>query len=241
MLLLLLVLLAAPFAAAVRPHDFKTCAQSSFCRRLRSLPERVNAAGKPSPYALTHAHHDPADVSGPASWTFPLKTELHPEVGFALTLDILAAGEGIARVRVDEVGSTTQWKRYNETARWALVDEALTLANKADIKFASHASNTVISYGPKGTLQVELQHSPLRITFKQHNKPVMVMNERSLFHMEHFRAKPAVVAAVSEGTEGAQVPLNKRHDTTWFEGEPDHELFEESFGKWRDSKPKGRW
>ncbi len=227
---------------AAKHGDFKTCSQSSFCRRLRSLSTRAEEKGFHSPYDLIHARHDTTDEDGPATWIFPLKTELYPEISFELRVDVLAAGDGIARLRVDEVDSKTQWKRYNETAKWALIDAEPAVAQKSSVKFSSGPSTTTISYGDAQSLSLVIEHSPLKITHRRDGKPVMVINERGLFHMEHFRTKEEPVKV--EG-EQEQIHMHAGVDTTWFEGTPDHELFEESFGKWRDSKPKGeslaRW
>jgi mannosyl-oligosaccharide alpha-1,3-glucosidase len=240
-LALVLLSLVSPIiltAHAAKHGDFKTCAQSSFCRRLRSLSSRAEEKGFHSPYDLVHAKHDPADLAGPATWTFPLKTELYPEISFELQVDVLAAGDGIARLRVDEVGSNTRWKRYNETAKWALLEAEPTLAEKSSVKFASGASSSTISYGDNHSLRLVIEHSPFKITHQRDGKPVLVINERGLFHMEHFRTKEEPERVKVEG-EQEQVHMHAGEDKTWFEGTPDHELFEENWGKWRDSKPKG--
>jgi alpha 1,3-glucosidase len=164
---------------------------------------------------------------------FPLKTELYPEISFELKVDVLQAGDGIARIRVDEVNSKTPWKRYDETPKWALVDAEPAVADKSEVKFESHASTTVISYGEGHSLSLVIQHSPLKITHKRHGKTIMIINERGLFHMEHFRPKEP------EAHPEGQVTIHEGMDRTWFEGEADKDLFEETFSKWTDSKPKG--
>ncbi|MDA4805653.1 hypothetical protein NY486_07085, partial [Enterobacter hormaechei] len=75
----------------------------------------------------------------------------------------------------------------------------------------------------------------------------VVFNERSLFHVEHFRTKPepkpeAVEGEAAEGDSaaGEQVVLAvpETLDRSWFEAD-DNELFEERWKQWTDSKPKG--
>jgi alpha 1,3-glucosidase len=232
----------APAAFAVKSEDFKTCSQSSFCRRLRSIATRQAEAGNTftSPYSVESCS-TPRDK---ASWTFPLKSSLYPEVNFELKLDILAKGDGIARVRVDEVGSKTQWKRYDESARWALLDAEPELASLASVSVESpSASVTVLRYGPEGSrLSLQIEHSPLKITQLRAGKPQIILNDRGLFHMEHFRTKEqqeAEQVKVEEGGDQAAFAAGQKIDRKWFEGEPDSELFEERFRKWTDTKPKG--
>jgi alpha 1,3-glucosidase len=243
-LLLVLVTIGSTTRAA-KHEDFKTCSQSSFCRRLRSLPERAQASGFHSPYSLGDGHFTDDKHRDRASWTFPLNTELYPEITFALTVDFLAKGDGIARLRVDEVGSKLPWKRYNEAGKWALVDPEPALASVGSVKRVSSRERTHFKYGNKSELELVVDHAPFKVTFRRNGEDVMYVNERNLFHMEHFRSKEETPAQVEGGdaaaTSDQQVfsASTGKKDTTWFEGEPDKELWEERFSKWTDSKPKG--
>ncbi|WOO82688.1 Glucosidase 2 subunit alpha [Vanrija pseudolonga] len=244
--LALLALIAAPATTAVKKEDFKECAQTSFCRRLRSIAGRQEAAeaDKPgsfaSPYTVGSAVHTPGIDTGASSWTFPLKSSLYPAISFSLRVDALAGGS--VRVRVDEVGSSTKWKRYNETARWALLDAEPALSSTASISTANGVST--LAYGDGLTL--EITHSPLKIVQKRNGAPQVVFNERSLFHVEHFRTKPepmpeAVEGEGAEGDAGAEqvvLAAPETPDRSWFEAD-DNDLFEERWKQWTDSKPKG--
>lgn len=276
----LLLLLALP-AQAVKREDFKECGQTSFCRRLRALSSKYDAAESASPGSFQSPYTlGPASPSssysasafgavskGDASWTFPLTSSLYPDISFELRVDILAAGdEGIARVRVDEVGSASPWRRYNETARWVLLDAEPKLASSS-AKMTSKNGVTTITYGEKGSLSLEITHQPLRIVQKRDSVEQVVFNERALFHMEHFRTKeiemPEVVKT-AEGEEGEptaevkaepgspdvkvelespppeeQKVFENQIDRSWFETE-DNDMFEENWKRWRDSKPKGK-
>lgn len=238
-LLLLATLSSTTWAA--KHGDFKTCSQSSFCRRLRSLSERSQAEGFQSPYSLEEGKHSSGSQQDGASWTFPLNTELYSDIKFALTVDFLEKGDGIARLRVDEVGSKLPWKRYNEAAKWALVDAEPALTSVGNVKKVSSKDQTVFKYGVSGQLGLVIDHAPFKVTFRRGGEDVMYINERNLFHMEHFRSKEETPAQVDGGSEDQQVfsAGSSKKDTTWFEGEPDGELWEERFSKWTDSKPKG--
>ncbi|WWD16176.1 hypothetical protein CI109_100601 [Kwoniella shandongensis] len=232
------LLLLLPFTLAVKREDFKECAQTSFCRRLRSLAGRQESAPQGtfhSPYSLS----DPVAVTNEGgSWTWPLRSELYPSVRFELRVDVLAEGDGIVRVRVDEVGSTTPFKRYNETAKWALLTPNPATSSAATLK--SSSGKSVITYGPSSShLSLEIAHSPLKITQLRKGKPEIVFNERSLFHMEHFRVKEIEKIEENVGGEGEQMVLKGGEmDRSWFE-ESDADMFQEKWKQWTDSKPKG--
>jgi alpha 1,3-glucosidase len=78
----------------------------------------------------------------------------------------------------------------------------------------------------------------LRITQLRNGKPEIVLNDRSLFHMEHFRIKEQekVEEVMSEGEQ--MVLKGGEMDRSWFE-EHDVDMFEEKWKQWTDSKPKG--
>jgi alpha 1,3-glucosidase len=218
----------------VKHEDFKTCSQSSFCRRLRSIGTRQSEAPKTfsSPYSLGQ----PIASTNEASWTWPLQSGLYPGISFELRVDVLAEGDGIVRVRADEVGSSTPWKRYNETAKWVLVDKNPAISTSSAVKLLSSRGVDTITYNDGLSIQVE--RSPFKLTQLRNGKPEIVLNDRSLFHMEHFRNKE-LEKQEEILSEGEQVVLKGGEmDRSWFE-EHDKDMFEEKFRSWTDSKPKG--
>ncbi len=224
--------------AAVKPEDWKSCSQSSFCRRLRGIGSRQATAPTGSfhsPYSLGASVATAGTASDEASWTWPLKSSLYPEISFELRVDVLAKGDGIARLRIDELRSETPFNRYNETARWALLESEPPLGFA---KLSSSSGKSTISYGPATSFSLEISHSPLKIVQSRNGKPEIVLNDRSLFHMEHFRIKELekIEEDVSEGEQ--MVLKGGEMDRSWFE-ETDEDLFEERWKKWTDSKPKG--
>lgn len=204
-------------ALAVKLEDWRKCSDSSFCRRLRSIPERVESNSLTSPYTAGQLS---SEESG--SWTLPIHSSLYPDIRFALQVDILDTN--VARIRMDEIGSSTPFKRYNETAKWVLLETEPKLSTSA--KVVSGESSSTISYGDG--LSLEIQHTPLKITQLRDGKAEVVINERSLLHMEHFRIKSIE---------------SQEERTTFTDGSfesHDEGMFEERFKKWTDSKPKGR-
>jgi alpha 1,3-glucosidase len=236
MLLLWLLALLPLLTLGVKHEDFKTCSQSSFCRRLRSIGTRQSESPKSftSPYSLGEPV---AASSGDASWIWPLQSGLYPEISFELRVDVLAEGDGIVRIRADEVNSSTPWKRYNETAKWALINEEPTISSDPRIKLSSAKGIDTITYNDG--LSIQVQRTPFKLTQLRDGKPEIVLNDRSLFHIEHFRIKE-IEKQEEVISEGEQMVLKGGEmDRSWFE-EHDKEMFEEKFRSWTDSKPKGQ-
>ncbi|WVQ99011.1 hypothetical protein IAU59_006143 [Kwoniella sp. CBS 9459] len=231
----LVLAMSLPAVMGVKSEDFKTCGQTSFCRRLRSIATKQEAAADgsfTSPYSLS----EPSPLTEGA-WTWALKSALYPEISFELRVDVLEQGDGIARIRIDEKDSTTLFKRYNESARWALLDANPPLSTSATLK--SSGGKSIISYGPASSgLSLEVTHSPLKITQLRNGKPEVVFNERSLFHMEHFRIKDVEKVEEILSDSEQMVLQGDQMDRSWFE-DSDSEMFVEKWKKWTDSKPKG--
>ncbi|KAA1470514.1 alpha-glucosidase [Dentipellis sp. KUC8613] len=217
---------------AVKSHDFKTCAQSGFCRRGRALAERAQATGEAwrSPYSVDGT----SVVVAPheAAFTASVKSSLYPDINFGL--DVRVQDDGVVRVRMDEVGGLR--KRYDEAASWALVHEPTV---SQDIKWTVGRKDVRAVYGPKKDIEVVIEYAPLRVVLRRNGKEQVVVNGRGLFHMEHFRKKEEekTVEAGEEGSDEQKVmEVNPR---AWFEGDTEDAYWEESFSSNTDSKPKG--
>lgn len=208
-------------AKAVKHGDFKTCAQSGFCKRNRALADQATAAGasRTSPYELDA--NTVALKDGVLTATI-LKNIGEENVELPLVFSFL--DNGVARVTIDEAkrmtgqielrhGSTARKERYNEAAKWALVGGE-NFHKDAIIK--TEDGVTSVAYGPAG-YQVKITHKPFSVKFLKDGEAHVVLNERSFMNIEHWRPKP-------EDSDG-----NKGDDTWW----------EEAFGGNTDSKPRG--
>jgi alpha 1,3-glucosidase len=237
----LLLLISLPFISAVKEHDFKKCNQSGFCRRGRALASRAEEAGPKkwkSPYTL-----DSSTVSYSNNKSIlkaRVKSSLYPDIKFELEVRIHK--DGVVRIRMDEVGGLKQ--RYNEAASWALIKEP-ELKSSVSWKSAADGREIVASYD--NGLQLRITSDPLVITLFRGGKEEIVLNGRGLFHMEHFRTKdvpaPEDVEEQKVTDEGSDQTVisaeTKIKETAWFEGDSEDAYWEESFGTWTDSKPKG--
>jgi len=232
------VLLSVHGCSAFKSQDFKTCSQSGFCRRGRALSERAKDAAKSwtSPYSV-----DPTsiNVSGhQAELTATVQYSLNPGIKFGLEVRIHE--DGVARVRMDEVGGLR--KRYDEAASWALIGEP-KLGNR--VKWITGKKDVKAVYGDKNENEVVVSYQPLRVSLLRNGKEQIVLNGQGLFHMEHFRNKseplPEPATVEGEDSVGEQVPLKAENPHAWFEGDTEDAFWEETFLSWTDSKPKGNY
>ncbi|KZO90577.1 glycoside hydrolase family 31 protein [Calocera viscosa TUFC12733] len=228
-----------PTTAAVKSHDFKTCAQSGFCRRGRALASRAAQAGADwdSPYSLLQEGLE-VDSAG-STLRGRVQRSLYPHIKFSLQVDVLK--DGLFRVRMDEVDGLK--KRYDEAAKWSLVGEPELGSAKWEKGHKQVMAVSSTKDGEKVELQIE--YSPLRISMWQGGKETITLNGRGLLHMEHFRLKedpPApTVEAAAEGDEQTvlEAPAPAERPSAWFEGADEDGYWSESFGGHTDSKPKG--
>lgn len=218
---------------AVKRQDFKTCAQSGFCRRNRARADRAVARGSAwtSPYSV---RGQPTFDRGTLSAS--LGNALFPDIGFSL--DVAFATDGTARIRVDEKNGLRQ--RYNEAARWTLISDPVL---DADVTVEHGKGETRVTYGKAKENVFLLEHLPIKVTFFREGQPHIVLNERGLFNMEHFRLKSVGEAVqVQDGDATAEQKVNVKVEDEAYEGFADENedgMWEENFGGRQDTKPKG--
>ncbi|CAO1625705.1 unnamed protein product [Parajaminaea phylloscopi] len=239
-------------ASAVRVHDFKKCHDSSFCRRLRRLSKHAdnNTAFK-SPYTLSKPTFD----SSTSALTARIHSALHPDIDFELKF--VFHQDGTARTVMDQVGQTYKgWKRYNEAGKWAYEHQPV-LAEAGTVSVVETDGITRVSFGPDASHGLEIIHQPFKATFSRNGQPQIVLNDRGLLHMEHFRPKPesSPKAEAEEGSVESDASqglvFQKRQSferaghpsdlsQTWAEFEASDEgEWEESWSGRQDTKPKG--
>jgi alpha 1,3-glucosidase len=234
------LVLLTEFVDAVKRQDFKTCSQSGFCRRTRALADRQESHKSKwqSPYSLTSPKFDSgvyrADVAN----------ALFPDIQFSL--EIRFHSDGVARVLVDQVRGLRQ--RYNESAIWALKHDPTIETDKNAFHVQIGGDESVIKYA-HGRHEVHVAHDPILVTFYRDSQPQVVLNERGLLNLEHFRTKP-VEAQVGEAPDllvqdSAAVEEHMKEEPNthfpYFLDENEEGMWEESFGGRTDTKPKGTY
>lgn len=230
----LLLLVSTPVTVAFKASDFKTCSQSGFCRRGRALAARAkeNVDTWRSPYSV-----DPQSISlasGKASLTAAVKSTLYPDVKFGL--EVRLHEDGVVRVRMDEVGGLK--KRYDEAAKWALAVEP-SISAHSQWKVGASSARAMIG-GPKMGHEVVVEFKPLRVVLNKNGREQVVVNGRGLLHMEHYRNKAVEEPKVEPPEGGETQEVLKINPNAWFEGDSEDAYWEETFGSWTDSKPKGK-
>lgn len=211
--------------------SFKTCAQSGFCSRNRALADRAAAHAKEwsSPYTLGELHPQ----GSTSSFAADLKNNLFPDINFSLLLDF--TDDGHVRVRVDEVQGLRQ--RFNEAADWTLVATP-ALADQSKIQTKLGSKQSEFKYGINQNQRLVMDHAPLKLTFERDGQQQIVLNERGLFNMEHFR-RPS-----SEADQNDQPATDERHQKArqaypHFLPENEDGMWSEKWSTHTDSKPKG--
>lgn len=141
LLLASLLLFTSP-TQAVRYNDFKKCADSSFCRRLRRLSSYTSSVKNfSSPYSLPSSSSPPSFDARTATLTSPIRSALYPDVQFEVSFTFHRDGTG--RVRMNQVGERySGWKRYDEAAKWAYEREPI-LAGEGEVDVQHKAGETV--------------------------------------------------------------------------------------------------
>lgn len=231
----LLVIQSLPTSTAVKRHDFKTCDQSGFCRRNRALADRAGEAGASwqSPYEV----HAPEFSGG--SFRAAVSNALFPQIKFSLELRFQK--DGTARVLMDEVDGLRQ--RYNEAAKWTLVGEPAVEENEARYEANVKETFATIKYNG-GQNEARIDYKPLTITFFRDGQPHIVLNERKLFNMEHFRVKtvgnqPEELVVEDPEHPDEQLVVVQNEAFPGFLPPTEDGMWEETFNGKTDSKPKG--
>ncbi|KAB0792317.1 hypothetical protein PPYR_14276 [Photinus pyralis] len=189
-LLILSTLIACGFA--VDRNNFKTCEQSSFCRRLR--------ATKPSDtkYELNLSSLQISDNA--------IESELvDKEADVSLKFAITALADSTFRVFVDEIKPLHP--RYQ-------VEGVLNGEPQVARLELLQRTNEEISIR-SGDNKVVIKALPFKIEFYSGGKLVTVFNGRGLFNFEHLRAKPAEEGAAAD--LGDEAPKESIDPGAWSE------------------------
>ncbi|CCG83801.1 protein of unknown function [Taphrina deformans PYCC 5710] len=228
----------------VQKQDFKTCKQSGFCRRNRALASKASRLGAQhvSPYRL-----DPSTVKleHGSLEGIVYKTINTTTSDIALPLHISFLKSGAVRVTLDEQRRRDldialpagkehliNKARFNEAEKYAIaggldVDESITTIK-------SHDDGFNIQYGPGKTYEMGLSFKPLKIVFSRDGETEIILNDRGLMNLEHWRSKEEVPE--KDSNEPAEMAELEK-----FSDEEDERagMWEEDFNGKHDSKPRG--
>lgn len=187
----LIHLIATP-ASAVDHSVFKTCTQSSFCRRCRTLQpgtSAFNVVASTAPETVDTSTVRVALVNSANS------------VQFVLTVQALEANT--FRVQIDEKTPLYTRYRLEDALKGTPVGVAMTVS-------ANDATKVTLT---AGTNRVEISKQPLRLDFYENNVLAVTANGRGLMRFEHYRTKPAAGSATGSSIEVINSARNSYGDT----------------------------
>lgn len=207
---------------AVDHRNFKTCDQSSFCKRNRYLADQKAPRDK---YLFDTSQLFLKDGLLEA---IVLKM---PEFGsqiIHLPISISFLKTGVVRIKIDELqrqkgdidlpgDSKLRKERYNETEKWTIIsglEYDLTVQN-----YSEKSGSTVVNYGPDNAFMLEITHDPFKISFYKNGNLEILFNEHGYLNFEHWRPKSAKKGGSNDSYE--------------------FNIWEESFNGIHDTKPLG--
>ncbi|XP_048585965.1 neutral alpha-glucosidase AB isoform X2 [Nematostella vectensis] len=226
--LLVIVLTVTP-SLCVDKNNFKTCDQSSFCKRNRALQ-----AGE-SPYVLVKESLSKTDSVIEA-------TVLNTKTNVELHLSLSTLEKNTARFKINELKPIRP--------RYEVKDALKTEPKLVSYKITKEEANSMhVSFDENSNIIVT--YKPLRLDFLVGNEVVVSINTRGLLNFEHYRAKkvgeppkeeplqPAPPGPPSiEGDEPNEE--QKQEEEKVVEDEKHEEgMWEENFKEHHDSKPRG--
>ncbi|XP_015112799.1 neutral alpha-glucosidase AB [Diachasma alloeum] len=205
------------FAGAVDRNNFKTCEQSSFCRRCRKVE-----AGK-TPYEVV-----PMTVTQNGS---TLQADLfNKDTGVNFILQLTALKDNIFRLHINE--KSPLHKRYE--VENALQDHP----RQAELNIAeSQSDHVTVTSGPSKAI---IHFSPFRVDLYSDDHLVVSANARGLMRFEHLRTK--TVKQPDDDSSNNKNPEETEASSPEYPGdgaEDDPGAWEENFKSHQDSKPHG--
>ena len=224
----------------VKHENFKTCDQSGFCKRNRAFADEATSRRSSwvSPYRIDAKGLTVKEgqVVGTILKTLdnsnevirlPLAVSFFKSGSVRVTVDEEKRQKGVIELRHD---SKARKERYNEASKWAIVGG---LDLDRSVKGTIEKESTVVNFGPDGSYQAVIHHSPFGVDFLKDGHAHVKLNSQGFMNMEHWRPKIEKVSEEpKEGEEAKEVEIVDvtADESTWWE---------ESFGGNTDSKPKG--
>ncbi|XP_053575926.1 neutral alpha-glucosidase AB isoform X2 [Bombina bombina] len=212
-------------ALSVDRSNFKTCDQSSFCRRQRKLQPGS------SPY---RALLGSAELSGDR---FSVKL-IDDKNQVSLLLEVFGLDGNMTRIKINEINPLKP--------RYEVPDVLIEPPRPAELQVSGQDDNTLeLSLGTTGhTLLVT--GTPFRLDILAGQDLVLSVNSRGLLHFEHLRQRKDTDSEKHEVSPESEEPNAGEPETPKEEEEESKKAEEEEPGMWdetfkthTDSKPNG--
>ncbi|KAL1918966.1 uncharacterized protein VTP21DRAFT_2347 [Calcarisporiella thermophila] len=202
------------FVTAVKREDFKTCEQSSFCRRNRAYADL--AAERESPYVV-----DPKSLSLTDGI---LRGDVrNTQTDILLEFELHLLQDRTARLRVQEKQPLKP--RFDGLKDFVLVKQP---SHATQTRLVKKGDNTEVLFGE--SLKVVIENAPFRMLFLDKDEPIISFNDRGFFNYEHLRHKKEAPPLVMQQEGAADTNTEKAEDDgSW----------EETWKGSTDTKPNG--
>jgi alpha 1,3-glucosidase len=218
--------------SAMKPQDFRTCAQTSFCRRNRAYADKATTGSFISPYNVVK---DTINIENGIVSGELINTD--NEVSFIFEIHLLI--NNIARIRINEKYPLKP--RYDGAKSWSLIQEPSNTLEYTEDPSTGKDGVTSLSFGVDRNHKVIIHHIPFHVELLINDEPVIVFNNRGFFNFEHLRKKddpvnqPEELLVQSENNaEQVEIQTEEKKEEKQEEG-----LWEETFNGKIDLKPNG--
>jgi len=219
--------------------------QSSFCRRNRALAEQITSnAHYASPYSLaSEVFVRNGILTGKIFKTIKKGVE---QIELPIAIRFLKSG--VVRVTIDEKrriegdielpegNNRVRKQRYGGAAESVLIGgKQLDMAVN---KYWRNDNTTRVRFGSKVDMDLILHHYPFKMELMRNGTVHVVLNERNLFNMEHWRPK-----SIKKEEQQAKEGEAGDEQMTIVDGDSEEVdedgMWEESFNGKTDTKPRG--
>lgn len=224
---LIVLLVWAIVASAMKKEDFKTCSQSGFCQRNRAYADEVLSHHNDfySPYTLlqdtiqfneddTKGSHIKADIE-------------NTDTKIIFTLDVTLLQDNTARVQVNEKSPLRP--RYADHARYTLQQDPTSVN---PLKMDKNTKTGDVTLTLDDTRKLVITSQPFKMDFMVNDVPIITLNDRGFFNFEHLRTKDTHTPKMIKQANSEGIMEEK-------EAESEGTMWEETFKTWTDPKPNG--
>ncbi|KAJ1994279.1 glucosidase II [Coemansia spiralis] len=192
--------LLSQVAQAVKRDEFKTTEEIAFYRRHQAFAETVLQAEPASQENSSEIPHgaSPYTVVGGSvhlDGHTLIATVQHASAKVPLRVEVIFLKNGTVRVRAQEENPLLP--RYDDTQKHVLREEGnnLEYASANDLDHHYRIVNgvkvhTVRYTNDHSAFSVRITEDPWSLTYLQNDKPIIELNSKGFFHLEHLRPRP---------------------------------------------------
>ncbi|OWB65756.1 hypothetical protein B5S30_g1087 [[Candida] boidinii] len=193
--LLILVIFFSPLQTeAVKSFLFKKCDQSGFCQRNRHFSNEISKLGSDyeSRYSVDISSLKINDSNGNLNGLILKQLNDGSYIKLNFNINILANAD--LRLKIDENKRNFKGSnhissiRYNEASKWSFINESPDLIK--NFKYDLNNECLTLNYNNDGKDYTSiLQFYPFKISIYYQNELNLVINDRNLFNLEHYRTR----------------------------------------------------